>query len=815
MSVLGIIIFVSIVLAVGVFLYVLRNGKPVRLSYEIIGFADSIETVNPESGERKRFDYQVWGQDAKAVELLVRGKLLFNSDTLKWNKTGSTSVFFKIFNDRENPSGFEGEIIESGNSSRIFGEGYKLDAALDDKDEFTFKIRFSKTDINAVIRDKTLLKFTIEGTYSARALIFNTGGSRTKTYEFYLGPDLGDTWVSFDPGTTGSCLAAGSPVSDGIVMEQKRGEDRVIPSVITFNTKQTPSAIEKMSDLYPLYNYGANAAAQMNLGQNRTFQSIKKLLGYTDEKVVTFANSKTIALSGKKLSTLLVHGIMQDFKSYLEDTPGNRFLLAPSGEFNPLRAVVAVPNNYTPSKIDDMLGCIRNLNQFEEIRYVTEAEAVLCYYLSEHNRLHPKGGALSDETILIFDMGGSTINTTVADVYREKHSDRYKIEIDSKIGYSIGGDTIDYCLAKTIFSFENIFPQLKGFNPFNDDLTDSKAKRELLKQVHSVVFDMKKDIVRRYYDEPLIIKNPKAAKVPSLSISEAFFDNSKVERDWTVLLTKSDLERVIYRLCGQETAVLDDSPLYELFKSDHSGKYPLFRNEYFQKYVYGPINDAVNDVIGLSEGRGSYIDTLIFSGRSCLFPLIKESVRNVTDQIQHTKDRAKDTIVLKGNELKTAVARGSCWYGVHKEAVEFSSPRLNSNYGVKRTTSPDKSSFDFVELLRYGKPFDLAEGADNKLRAEKTVTQNFTYDGNRVNFFQIMGEDAKGILEQDQKHKYSLIASIRVQQQIAKVGIAVSPGAQVECGITTVTDKEVKVQADKLMEEVVNDNEEHYTWIIS
>jgi molecular chaperone DnaK (HSP70) len=116
-------------------------------------------------------------------------------------------------------------------------------------------------------------------------------------------------------------------------------------------------------------------------------------------------------------------------------------------KYNPQRAVFAIPNNFTATKIMDLRKSIEKLNLFKEVRFIYEAEAVLIYYLFS-KRKKPDGQEvelIDGEKILIYDMGGATVNVTLAQINKKGSSDNlyYEVDILAKLGYGIGGDAID------------------------------------------------------------------------------------------------------------------------------------------------------------------------------------------------------------------------------------------------------------------------------------------------------------------------------------------------------------------------------------
>ncbi|PGH37639.1 MAG: hypothetical protein CRN43_19985, partial [Candidatus Nephrothrix sp. EaCA] len=368
--------------------------------------------------------------------------------------------------------------------------------------------------------------------------------------------------------------------------------------------------------------------------------SIKKLLGFKDVKEIEFDNRNTLQLKGKDLAALLVKGLFKDVNSYFNRPGFNADEYKRNGKFNPLRAAVAIPNNFTTSKIQDMVDCIAKLNQFKEIRYVYEAEAVLFYYLSNYSRFNDGKASSDSETILVFDMGGATINATVVTANKILKNERTKYEIDflGKIGYGIGGDTIDYCIAQFILSYADEFPQLK-------EVQDKKF------ELANLAFEIKKEIIANYYsDNPYL----------------------------TYLITASKLEDFIKESLGVSIKIEEESEMYEYFFKD-SGRCKLFEHPLFIDTIYNNVKDAVNEVTGLSGG--ARIDRIIFSGRSTSFPLVKETVEK---QLNAQKENIK-IIALELEESKMAVAQGACWYGVNNNS------KTNAAFGFKKTQSADKS----------------------------------------------------------------------------------------------------------------------------
>lgn len=824
---------ISIIAAISFAALFVVSRRRLQLRIKVERFLDSYEYQDFESIGRVRKDYYAW----KGDELVLPVKVHIEKESAEGIQIahGSYIMEFQI-KPITIPEGFEICLKPPDSMEAEFSPRYPINVKFKPKannTELTFFIVVRRLDSTRELHHSESLTFDLRGVAKSTGLLpVQTASCRTQI-DCFLGPDLGKVWVALDPGTIGSCICAGSSqYPQKLYMEEEEDKSaRITPSVITFNRELEPEHVKvkqgKFEIIDPsLYRIGYEAQAEMGLKKNIAFQSIKKLLGYKDTISINFANDKELIVNGEILSGLLVKGIFENFKSYVEKSPGRYSELCKSSKFNPIRAVVAVPNNFTAVKIIDMVNCLKDLNRFKEIRYITEAESILCYYIFNRRELSSGSKEKLDETILVFDMGGATINATVADVFQKKDNNRqirYHVEIDSQIGYSVGGDTIDYCIAKTILSFKHEIPELKAIDPFSDKDIPEEDRKELAKKIQGRILELKKLIIQRYYGDPLIMSNSgelssrKAANVQD--IVELLIPKSS-EGEFHVLLTPAELEDFINSISDTPVSINMNSDIFKQFRSDGLGEYPIFGNDFFQKYVYLPVREATEDALKLSEGEGGFLDTVIFTGRSSLFPRVKETVVEIVRQVDSKVNPGKKInpeIIrnLGGKELKTAVVQGACLYGIYSNVIELSSEKLNSTFGVKQTLSASKKDFKFHELISIGSPFiNDDNGGSKSTKGLKNFSDPFHFDGRHVNFFQIMGRDALSILSEDQKHKYSMTASIPLNFLTDSFGIKVSQNGYVEAFVKTVNGQ-VLVERHLIADQEVREaNEEHYTWVV-
>ena len=736
-------------------IFLIFLGKPQDISFYVPHLSDSFEKTNFAQEGRTKFDYLTWDEkhiqnNEYLIPVYVSTFFRLQKYLFNWNYP----VLINL-NVESIPNGFELFLKDNKKDNET---EYSINANfLLYKQNPQFFVGIRKLDILKIVNAPELIKFTVNAVGTDR-LFGNTKVGKLLTYEFYIGADLGNTWVAFDPGTTATCIATGSD-SRNITLANMGGET-IIPSVLTF----------RKDEEFDKYKFGKNAAQLIGARDKYAgFRSIKKLLGFKDELIVDL-KSGNVKKSGKELAALLIKGIYNDTKI--------------TEVFNPKRAVVAIPNNSTASKIQDLIYCVENLNCFKEIRYIYEAEAVLFYYLSNYKKLNESENSLENkETILVFDMGGATINATVARI--TKNSKNYGIDILSKIGYGIGGDTIDYCILKTILDFKKDIPTLEKIDIFDNSLAKTETSNEYLnikERLITLAFILKLEIV----------------------------ENQK-KRNVSELIPVNQLKEYIKNAIGnnEDIDLDEESPIYYCFKK--TSKKVIFKNPYFRNLLYTNVEDAVREVLNIAGNPK--IDKVIFSGRSTNFPYIKESV---TGEIINSVTE----IDLKEN-AKTAVVEGACWYGINKSAVELNNFKTSATFGFAQTMSPDKTDIKFHKLITQGESFINSQNAKRTNEGLRFIENKmyfcseFNYDSNNlVNFYQVMGQDADTIISENQKHKFSKISSIGAELETAEIGMKVSENDKVKCIVKLCSGKENMTLGAVVDQEVCDANAEHYTWIV-
>ncbi len=725
------ILFILLILLIVIIFIII--GKPREIDYKIDKYLDSFEKTDYDNGGRVKHDYLAWNFQEYTINIRYWVLYKWYKNPFNWKNTVSVKL-----DSIELPEGFDITLIDKNDNYRECPWDYEM--PLINSNDFLVKIK--QIDNHIDLTKPQLVKFDI------KIIGVNFNARKTIYYNFLVGRDIGKGWVAFDPGTTATTIAFGNPINEMVLAKNKQGFT-LTPSVLVFEKNDTNISF-----------YGNEASERIReTSRYFGFRSIKKLLGYKDI-------NKETGKTGKELAEKLVSDIYSDTKQ-------SNFEIK-----NYKRAIVAIPNNYTAAKTKDMLSCVESLEQFDEIRTIYEPEAILFYYRSNKSALEREfecRNSNENEVVLVFDMGGATINATVAQISKQD-GETYEVNILSKIGYGIGGDSIDYCILKSIFEFEKEL-NIQHLNIFDNEIRSGLSQENLNSVKEKLIF-----LSFRIKQE--ITKNLKKAE----------------------LISANDLHIFLTEAADKQIYIDADSDFFRIFK--RSSRFCLLRNKLFVNLIYNNICDAVNEVIKIAGNPK--VDKIILAGRSTSFP-------NIEENIIGTFSYSPDLINLnKTGMAKTAVVEGAYWYGMNNNCIKLNNLKTSSNFGFVYTKSPDKQNIQFVNLISAGQNFKENEVVGIK-STHNTILyhKEFSFDGGRVNFYQVMGNDCETIIAQELKHKFSKIASIKLNQESKEIEMKVSENDDVLCSVRQVNEETDKLKHIVADQEIAEANEEHYTWILN
>ena len=579
-----------------------------------------------------------------------------------------------------------------------------------------------------------------------------------------------ELWLALDPGTSGSCIAygyGGRVVSrDNIHLARNfakhtdgtQGWEPIFPSKIKISDNsslftnptgaESARVIEKGGD----GDFWFGNDAEQLWGRN-SFQSIKKLLGYSNELLIK--REKPVQsiqrIAGRDLAHLLVKGLLNRFMSYLSGYSGgdngtndvnalNEVLpkFFNEGEFQPSRAIVTVPNNFTLVKILDMVESVRRTNKFKEVHFLYEAEGVLMMYLRENWSELKKKEA---QTIIVFDMGGATINasafnirTTMREYNGQELVDDVTVKTISRIGYGIGGDDIDFALIQIIFSIPSVKKTIKDTNRFI-----LEHKKMLLKYITSIKLS--------YIDKAT--DRIKAGNI--VSDMETLWGSLRTNfKEWGVILP--------------ENFEPEDDNYIKREQANHRT---------IKKYVLDNVDDAVAELINSGNSLRERVE-VIFSGRSTLYPGVKETVMKRLTDSGFTVNRwngfdkpesgiGNGSVILDEEKVKSAVAVGACWYAMWSQYVTIRHDIVTSTFG-------------FIDMKDNKEVFHPVVSCGEDLQNGHLAHEADIYNPTITNiaFVQMLGTNYEEILSKKIYHKMNQIVQLTdIDGDVDKVKIDV------------------------------------------
>lgn len=761
MTILGTVLFVIAFIAL-----LCWRGRRKNVICSISRFAQKYVAVTKEKGA---VELPCWfhinGQDA--AKLRVSGKVTkANGVSLGCSK----KLYVRL--QETMPEGFSYWI--NGTNAKDFRS-----IEINNRGEFFFDLDIS-VDTSLVNTNKlstcsVMIDFKVETALLGK-IIHTDEGIGKMVYDYYFIEDLGRAWIGFDPGTSGSCMAVGNPNGalnnpniSMVTVKNGGNTTDIIPSKLIFDKNlkgKTAMSLIPGTD----YQYGIEAERNWIAARNMPrFQSIKKLLGYKkseDDKIEIPTSGDPLRLSGVDMAHLLVKGLFSDLNYYLHKLSASEKQRILGDSNIPQRAVVAIPNNYTLPKIQDMVESIKRIGVFKEVRYIYEAEGILFNYLRKtFKEKHP-----SEENIMVYDMGGATINLTV---FRIKYVSRnnstyYEISTLGRIGYAVGGDNIDVALMEHIFAMKT-----------SDENKRHTYQKQHKTEILNAMLRLKKNLIYASRTQ----KNKNTRTVSELDV---IYDKGSFEKFANKVL--GELGNI--QQFNDEDTDFPDNIFNEFIESEE-----------MEKFVCSRVNDAVEEIMKYPEVASlKKIDKLIFAGRSTMFPKIQETAIYALTEKTSTKNIKILENLLDDFEIKTSVAYGACWYGIYNGLVTLDNSRLSSAYGFKQTTGNDSK---LNIMLNQNSVF----GDDNTVKASENVVSNFDGDGQTIAFYQVMGSGVgDDLLAEKNRYKVNYLTSIPVSTTTNSISIEVGRNNTATCSVKfdtgiTVSKSDVDIETRDIAEE--------------
>lgn len=364
------------------------------------------------------------------------------------------------------------------------------------------------------------------------------------------------------------------------------------------------------------------------------------------------------------------------------------------------KLVLTVPNTYTPVHLETLRKIIEesfsDMN-IRDIRFVSESDAVACYYQSHWDAINKKlkrneKQSLKDfERVLVYDMGAGTLDVTLFEKNRSEDG-KLEVTVKGKIGISKAGNYLDSVLARRL---AKIYPDLEDV-ALPERIIDADSM-EVARNLKSFIKNTLK---------------PQIGHTNSIDIPAK--DAKKIG--------------IKQKTLGTATSISID------LKED------ILESQEFVSYVEDCTTAFMDNFFQfLGYNSPLQIDTVILSGRSAKMKPIQKSLQQAMKKWTENSDMKMVSIssfaTAQGAEFdlaKTVVVEGALnyasLYSDADAAVSFHSSNIMACYGV--IYKDEYGATKYVELLnpRTEKPKNIVvnNGMTVKTYETEPITLNLS-----------------------------------------------------------------------------------------
>lgn len=719
------------------------------------------------------------GKKTKNIEVSGSVKSIYPTNAKKYKLVAEYQIQDVDLNEEFS---FRPDGRETNGSFRSAKVWYPL--ALDNDGNFAFEVTAYLEDAITVPDFSNLSHCILKLSVLVRTHFVDKNGKQITPYNqiedkyrFIVRPAIenSDLWVALDPGTTGSCIAYGwgglpadtNNINLACSMSTDTAGNQHLSHI--FHSKvqilDHASIFDGASPVEMCVFDSESGKGDFRFGNEahifwgrNSFQSIKKLLGYANELEVKNDKGKVAKISGHDLAHLLIKGLCREFEKFLgnsESVKDNvKQKLLTNGHLSPSRAIVAVPNNYTVNKVQAMVDTIKRTNLFKEVHYVYEAEGVMMYYLNLNWSNLVK---VANKTFIVFDMGGATINATAFNISVTTgtqsgsiYTRSISVDTVSRVGYTVGGDNIDFALINIIIGIPSFLTALNNIGKSTDDFLKENKKRLI-----SFVQKLKLDYIEKITSKSSNLREGNIAQSEESFWTELF----KFAVDCKLSIPDSITEEDKSYLKGEIAANIMDT------------------------LVMTSVRDAIKELV--SDLRINDVE-LILSGRSVLYPRIKKMV---VDTLLSSKCQVSEWSYNGSKEnsdeaVKTAVVRGACWYGMFSKYVRLRHDTVTSTFGY---TDMVNQRIKFIPVISKNTKFNENGEAENIVKPmDPTI--------NTVKFIQMLGAEYDAIYNNPEAlHKMAELtqvssADIRGTVRTIKIKVDANGNFSYEISVTGETE---------------------------
>ena len=580
--------------------------------------------------------------------------------------------------------------------------------------------------IQALGDDEVVFSAEIEFDYE----IFQNGSFRSKDHfqfnlELPVAKDLGYHWLALDYGTAAIVSSFGNDVDMRFLIplvDQLRSlpsraslpgyieeSEFLLPSTVLLREKQIPGTKEFIMEV-PYRD-------TISTYPERLVPYLKRIIGLNVvplNKPISFEDPST----GKiQIGYPTVKDTIKSIYLKLLDDYVIAYLRGQHVREQLNQIVISIPNTFTPLHTQMLENLIENDfgSVFKQVKFISESDAVACYYLSRwinfnQNRIIKSTELDKGEYILIYDIGAGTLDLTYLFVEKAGPADPRKIRILGRLGTSSAGNNLDTIIAKIVQDkvdmmiqnstdgsikwkqehggkcykfFDSIPPHFDNV-PSNQQENEKQTYRDNLIRLRQQI---KTEI------KPVIAEQIKHGDTTLPSVSEGidYFVDGITQVDLTV------------------NDIMEDRRIRK-FISDNSTK--LLEN-FFGNLAY--------------EKGTVPLHTAIFSGRTILFPRLKEAVVEALNEWCDSSRGGFEMPDLSAEELKLSVCQGAMAYvtgWLRDKSIVFEDCGISAKYGIIYN---DAGEYKFEPFVTPQTPPNRLDITESRIIREYSITQKVRF----------------------------------------------------------------------------------------
>ncbi len=394
------------------------------------------------------------------------------------------------------------------------------------------------------------------------------------------------------------------------------------------------------------------------------------------------------------------------------------------------KIILTIPNTFTLQNVEMLRNLITRIIpsiRRDYIRFVSESDAVACYYLANEGQFPyaPERTKSFEEDLLVYDMGAGTLDLTymhrVYTVTNEEQSQH--ITIVGKMGVSKAGNYLDHVIAQILVDLIKNSRPIGTIQAVESPEPSTRTQRSGDKEEDDVQAQPTSSRLTMSLDSD---EDALEQSIPDFQSDSIL----SVTMNWDAVLSLSPEKRGIYTnqandlkgyVSRQVKPILSepaDTPLPD-FTLDKTYKVPFTVGDIVAHHLFTDyIQDATTKVLDRFAMMFSSVpdklpvDTLIFSGRSTHLRQIREGVAHyLTDNAKNPKsanchfadvgdmvnldaktlapvltEKSVNPKKISVDGLKTSVAQGALEYasyhGNGNQTFVIENRNIYANYGV-------------------------------------------------------------------------------------------------------------------------------------